>query len=243
MTVTDVYTYCEKADETAVITFGSSTSQKKTLGVKDLPITVERGYHVKDTSQDFPIGDRCILYNVTVKFTYTPDRYAGEEQTLTAQFYGPIERIFVDYSQWNQEGGYRQSWYVVAHGRNNEECTSYSQNHRVATSPNMVRQEPYTLVDVVPADTTYIPPTPPYIKSKKTYYISFDKDNRNVYLEESDTEFTYNVSCDSCPPGTLKCSCTDYPGYCCMPCEPPRQELQAIRSTIHLLNKGAVSRG
>lgn len=243
MPITDTYSYCKEEDKTAIITFSSTTTQKKTLGIKDVPITVIRGYYTIDTSQSFPIGEICVLYTVTVKLAYSVSEYYTQEQTINVQIYGPIERIFVDYSQWSQEGNYRQTWYIVGHGRNNEECTSYPQNIQIATSTNMIRQEPYTLVDVVPSNTTYVPSTPPYIKSKKIYYISFDKDNRNVYLEESDTEFSYNVSCDSCPPGTLKCFSTNYPGYCCLPCSPVAADIKGIANTVKQLNKTEVSRG
>lgn len=238
MTVTDSQIYCKVEDKTAIITFGSASTLSKTIRIKDVPINVTRGFYTKDTSQDFPIGDRCILYNVTVKLYYSVTEYYTQEKIITTQILGPIEGIFVDYSQWNQASNYRQTWYVIGHGRNGEICTLYSQNIPLAASPNMVRQEPYTLIDIAPANPNYVPNTPPYSTSKKIYYITFDIDDYNIYREESSTEFTYSVSCDGCPPGTIKCLSTNYPGYCCLPCSEIKNEIKAIASQIRSLNHG-----
>jgi len=48
----------------------------------------------------------------------------------------------------------------------------------------------------------------------------------------------YAVTCnDDCPEGTSKCFSTNYPGYCCLPCNEIKAEIRAITSHVRSLNK------
>ena len=50
---------------------------------------------------------------------------------------------------------------------------------------------------------------------------------------------TYNVVCgEDCPPDTIKCFSTNYPGYCCIPCSEIKNEIKAIASQVRSLTNG-----
>jgi hypothetical protein len=54
----------------------------------------------------------------------------------------------------------------------------------------------------------------------------------------------YSVVCGKeCPKGTVKCYSTNYPGYCCLPCEPTKQSIIGIKNIVKTVNKKAVSNG
>lgn len=53
----------------------------------------------------------------------------------------------------------------------------------------------------------------------------------------------YRLNCRECPQGYLRCDCTEYPGYCCLPCEPIAAEIKSIKNNVKTLNKTEVSRG
>lgn len=47
------------------------------------------------------------------------------------------------------------------------------------------------------------------------------------------------VSCgDDCPPGYCKCTTTNYPGYCCIPCKEIKAQLIASRIAVRSLKNG-----
>jgi len=51
--------------------------------------------------------------------------------------------------------------------------------------------------------------------------------NGNQLFQNGGQQCSYQVSCSGCPPGYLKCTSTDYPGYCCLPCEEIEKQLQS----------------
>lgn len=49
----------------------------------------------------------------------------------------------------------------------------------------------------------------------------------------------FSVGCDDgCPKGQMKCQCTSYPGYCCIPCNDIKSEIKSIVSTLRSQNRG-----
>lgn len=49
----------------------------------------------------------------------------------------------------------------------------------------------------------------------------------------------YTVSCEGeCPPDTVKCLSTNFPGYCCIPCSEIKNEIKAIASQVRSINNG-----
>lgn len=60
-----------------------------------------------------------------------------------------------------------------------------------------------------------------------------------IYEYSGQCPCIFNVACDDdCPPGTTKCFSTNYPGYCCLPCNEIAGEIKAIASQIRRSNNG-----
>lgn len=60
--------------------------------------------------------------------------------------------------------------------------------------------------------------------------------SQRLFKYEGECPVTYSVVCDSdCPPGTIKCLSTNYPGYCCIPCSEIKNEIKAIASQVRSL--------
>jgi len=54
--------------------------------------------------------------------------------------------------------------------------------------------------------------------------------NGNQLFQSSGQQCSYEVSCSGCAPGCLKCTSTNYPGYCCIPCAQIEAQLQSLIS-------------
>lgn len=48
----------------------------------------------------------------------------------------------------------------------------------------------------------------------------------------------YHIACEGCPDGFLKCSCNQYPGYCCISCSEVKTGLSNILADIRRINNG-----
>lgn len=60
-----------------------------------------------------------------------------------------------------------------------------------------------------------------------------------IFADKGKCPITYSVVCgDECPPGTTKCLKSDYPGYCCLPCNEIKAEIKAIASQVRRLTNG-----
>lgn len=68
--------------------------------------------------------------------------------------------------------------------------------------------------------------------------------NEVIFTDKGECPITFNVVCgEECPPGTTKCCRSDYPGYCCLPCDSTKSDLIGISSIVQSVNKGSVSYG
>jgi len=54
--------------------------------------------------------------------------------------------------------------------------------------------------------------------------------NGNQLFQSSGQQCSYQVNCSGCAPGCLKCTSTNYPGYCCIPCAEIEAQLQSLIS-------------
>lgn len=49
----------------------------------------------------------------------------------------------------------------------------------------------------------------------------------------------WEVDCDDdCPPGTIKCVCPEYPGYCCISCSEMKNGIAAATAAVRGINRG-----
>ena len=63
--------------------------------------------------------------------------------------------------------------------------------------------------------------------------------SQRLFKDTGDCPIVYSVLCDGdCPPGTVKCLSTNYPGYCCLPCSEIKNEIKAIASQVRSINNG-----
>ncbi|BAY10637.1 hypothetical protein [Calothrix sp. NIES-2098] len=60
----------------------------------------------------------------------------------------------------------------------------------------------------------------------------------DVFTVEGDYPCKYRVACSDCPPGTCRCDCDNYPGYCCLPCNEIGQKIAVITEAVRRLSNG-----
>lgn len=91
----------------------------------------------------------------------------------------------------------------------------------------------------------------PKVINTKFFYCSSDScqlkinhEGNLIFQETGKCPISYSVTCgEECPPGTTKCLSTNYPGYCCLPCEPTKQSIIGIKNMVKNVNKEPVSYG
>lgn len=67
---------------------------------------------------------------------------------------------------------------------------------------------------------------------------------QRLLKDRGECPIIYDVACDGdCPPDTVKCYSDNYPGYCCLPCEPTRQSIIDIKNIVKSINKEPISYG
>ncbi len=65
-----------------------------------------------------------------------------------------------------------------------------------------------------------------------------------IFQDQGECPVNFEVVCgENCPPDTVKCRKSGYPGYCCLPCQPTKQSIISIRNIVKNINQGPVSRG
>ncbi|MCM0591341.1 MAG: hypothetical protein KA716_31870 [Gloeotrichia echinulata DEX184] len=70
---------------------------------------------------------------------------------------------------------------------------------------------------------------PVSIESRTRDTLTVKKNGTVIFTVEGKNPVTYNVVCgDTCPDGYCKCATTNYPGYCCLPCQQVATQLANI---------------
>ena len=57
-------------------------------------------------------------------------------------------------------------------------------------------------------------------------------DGVTVFQDTGNAPCTFTVQCEDCPPGTVKCNSSSYPGYCCIPCQSTAQRINNLASRL-----------
>jgi hypothetical protein len=61
----------------------------------------------------------------------------------------------------------------------------------------------------------------------------FDENGSLIARVDADAT-PYKVDCGDCPPGSIKCKCSHYPGYCCIPCQETVNKVNNIAAKIKI---------
>ncbi|MEM9927181.1 MAG: hypothetical protein AAF915_26135 [Cyanobacteria bacterium P01_D01_bin.50] len=57
--------------------------------------------------------------------------------------------------------------------------------------------------------------------------------NKVIYEETGDCPLNFQTTCDQdCPPRTLKCASSKYPGYCCLPCKSTANKIRNLGNKL-----------
>jgi hypothetical protein len=78
---------------------------------------------------------------------------------------------------------------------------------------------------------------PNYNPGFKTLIIKDSRGNKLFETEVKDCNYTSNCG-DECPPNHIKCECSGYPGYCCIPCSEIRNGIAAATAAVRSKNHG-----
>ena len=97
----------------------------------------------------------------------------------------------------------------------------------------------YKIYDILPFPT---PEDPDSLPGKCKIEIKHNQ--KLLFSDVGSCPVKFAVACgEECPEGYLKCSSTNYPGYCCLQCEPLEKAIASLTTTVRGANKGAVSHG
>lgn len=75
-----------------------------------------------------------------------------------------------------------------------------------------------------------VPETPDPVYELKVFHAS-----KLLYRTTGKSPYSFDVSCNGCPKGWLRCSSNNYPGYCCIPCNELQAQLIASRIAVRKL--------
>lgn len=82
-------------------------------------------------------------------------------------------------------------------------------------------------------------PTVSQNQAKVKCYLEVKYAGQIIFTDSGDCPVKYAVACgEECPPGTTKCASTNYPGYCCLPCNEIAGEIKAIANQVRRINNG-----
>lgn len=204
-------THCQLGDTQSIVTYKFGNSNQKTTVIKNAPIDVS-------TYQEF-IGK-------------TPNYRPGGQKI---QFYSPNNRITLDivvrdyllfkFDQGNGTMGDGISWV---------NCDANDFNRNPDGSPNGPEIALNTLIRFADAPENRCPGEPKVVNA--SCFIEVKHNNLLISKDSGDCPINYSVTCgEECPPGTIKCLSTNYPGYCCIPCSEIKNEIKAIASQIRSL--------
>ncbi len=223
-------THCKLGDTDIFVVYTLGNSKPKIIKIKNAPIEIE----TRTIVRSIPFSEQVEgqLYNVN----YTLDRtgYIDEPTTGTEVFTGLITGAYVradDAVGFNEGNRWQQVAYIIAQGRSNK---VYDQPTDITISNFFTPRKGAITINWI---------APLYNQESRCTLEIYHKSGR-IYYDEGDCPCSYEVTCEQlCPPGTLKCFSTNYPGYCCLPCPPVAASVKDIANTVRQLNKKEVSRG
>lgn len=216
--------YCKKEDLKATLTY-SFNGNKNTVIFKPTPIDVTTGTR----NRLIPVSQQNEYQLYNVNYTITRPNYA-ETTTDTQVYKGKITGVGVDADPnrgYSANNNWAYSFYIIAQGYSN--FSSYSEPTRIYISNAFGNPHGEITINwISPLDNQ---------DSICTIQVSID--GNVVYKDEGDCPVTFDIVCgEGCPPGTTKCFSTNYPGYCCLPCNEMASEIKAIASQVRGLNHG-----
>lgn len=73
---------------------------------------------------------------------------------------------------------------------------------------------------------------------KKAVQIIVSHQGQEIFSDYGNAPVSFSVACQGCPEGTIRCESIGYPGYCCLPCDEIKLEINAIRSMVRRVKNG-----
>lgn len=217
--------YCKLGDTDVFITYNFSDSKPKTIKIKNAPIRVETQTLVRNVPPSEQIVGQ--LYNVN--YTLTRPGYA-ETVTDTQVYRAKITGAGVNADPalgYTANNNWSYTFYITAQGYG---TLSYFDEPTDLTFINAFGN---------PHGTIVINWISPINNQESICTIEIYYKNKRIYYDEGACPLSYEVTCDQqCPPGTSKCFSTNYPGYCCLPCDETRAEIKAITNQVKRFNNG-----
>lgn len=148
--------------------------------------------------------------------------------------YGTIYDAIPNLIGFNDSNNYSVYYELVCHGfyfsGYKDEVTNYRINNSFYVLTPYIK-----ILNIVREDEQNINCGDP----KRVCKITVLHNNQILFTDKGNCPITFSVVCgDGCPPGTIKCFSTNYPGYCCLPCSEIKNEIKAIASQIRGINNG-----
>jgi hypothetical protein len=229
------YTYCKVTDTKATVTytFEDPTPTAKIFVSKYPPIVIT----TEELSPKF-VGGQCNMPYKLLYRNYTKPPFGNYFTYHEHGLYGPIRSIELAIEPAPNDPGY--VFTVVHRG------TATAQEDiatKVFGSYIVYGHTEYLGIATIPVNGMS-PPDDCGNYEKSLCKITITDSKNQTYSDIGDCPITFNVTCgEECPPGTTKCRSTNYPGYCCLPCEPTKQSIIGIKNIVKSVNKGTVSNG
>lgn len=238
--------YCEIGVE-ASIQYQFADSAKKVYKTKQTPVDVVTSIVPRDTPEGLIPNN---IYQVQTIYT---DPISGQTfiQSLSSGgaslplMIAPILSLYL-FSETDGSG----TWGLKLHMQDSStpetaprvSRTENLNNDLPIGNVNGYRFDPidlYKIYDIVPFPSDN-PPDP----TKNRCKITISHMGTTLFTDKGNCPVKFEVICgEQCPEGYLKCASTNYPGYCCLPCEPIKAEIKAIKSHVASINRKPVSNG
>lgn len=230
--------YC-KGHPKAIVTYNFNGSDRRDFITENTPIEVRK---IEKWIPNF-LGGQCpIIYNVT----YRRKLGANDSELVgTVGLRGPIHGADM-VGVFPEDPGYDGYSADRTGGSFSANLRIYYQDTYISVGgssggffnqPGFVplRKDYYIyLVSIVPAQNQPDNCGDP----KKICELQIIKDGKTIFVDQGECPCEFSVQCGDCPPGTTRCVCTGYPGYCCLPCKPIADEIKAITNQIRSLKNG-----
>lgn len=223
-------THCQLGDTYIFVVYSFGSGKPKTIKLKNAPIRVETQTLVRNV----PPSEQIEYQSYNVNYTLTRPNYA-ETVTATEVYKGKITGAGVTADPdlgYSANNNWYYTFYIIAQGYRN--FSTYPEPTKLHITNAFGNPHGEIVINWIA----------PLVNQESICTIELYYQNKRIFYDEGDCPLAYEVTCkQECPPGTTKCYSTNYPGYCCLPCEPTKQSIIGIKNIVKSVNKEAVTNG
>lgn len=224
--------YCQ-VGEKAIVTYQFDGGETKTFTTESVPIEISISeIPAEIPPHPFPYGQCPVLYDVYGSYISMCDSKPGcgvLRHWRATRVMGPLsERDF-----FLREG---QGVTIKSRGLSGVEISGTCLYRSYCEKPcsNSNRGHSYKIISVSRIDGL---PDDCGEKNPNTCKLEVRHNGIVIFTDEGKCPCTFQVDCDGCPQGTMRCNCPDSEkGYCCLPCAEVENGIAFLTNLVKQLN-------